>query len=55
MKNLISMMFAHYECEIEMHVSEFDTAFGNFDGTYIEACQAFVEASGRTKEFDYEP
>lgn len=55
MENLISMMFDHYECEIEMHVSEFDTVSGNFDGTYTEACQAFVEASGGIKEFDWEP
>ena len=55
MENLISMMFAHYECEIGMHVSEFDVESGNFKGTYIDACQAFVMASGGIGEFDYLP
>lgn len=54
MENLISMIFTHYEQEIGDHVSEFDTTFGNFEGTYTEACQAFVEASGGLQEFDYE-
>lgn len=54
-KHLISMIFAHYEGEIEMHESEFDIVSGNFDGTYTEVCQAFVEASGGIAEFDYEP
>lgn len=55
MEHLISMIFTHYEGEIGSHVSEFDTESGNFDGTYTEACQAYVEASGGIKEFDYEP
>ena len=54
MENLISMVFSHYECEIGSHVSEFDTESGNFDGTYTDACKAFVEASGGLREFDYE-
>ena len=54
MENLISMMFNHYENEIGFHASEFDTETGNFDGTYTDACKAFVEASGGIYEFDYE-
>lgn len=52
MENLISMIFLNYEDEIGYHVSEFDTE-ENFDGTYTDACIAFVEASGGIKEFDY--
>ena len=55
MENLISMIFAYYEGEIGSHASEFDIVSGNFVGTYTEACQAFVEASGGISEFDYEP
>lgn len=55
MEHLISMIFAHYEGEIGSHVSEFDTESGNFNGTYTEACHAYVETSGGIKEFDYEP
>ena len=55
MENLISMMFAHYEGEIETHASEFDVASGNFNRTYTDACQAYVEASGVIGDFDYEP
>ena len=54
MENLISIIFLHYECEIEGHESVFDTVSGNFDGTYTDACKAFVEASGGLREFDYE-
>lgn len=55
MKNLIDIIFCHYEDEIAWYVSEFDLDSGNFDGTYTEACQAFVEASGGLEMFDYEP
>lgn len=55
MENLISMIFALYEDEIGSYASEFDIEFGNFDGNYIDACKAYVEASGGLKEFDYEP
>ena len=44
-----------YETEIGDHVSEYDTENGNFDGTYTEAAQAFVMASGGLVEFDYIP
>lgn len=47
-------MFDHYENEIGSHASEFDTESGNFDGTYTDACKAFIEASGGISEFDYE-
>ena len=54
MENLIANIFYFYEEEIGTYVSEYDTENGNFDGTYIEAVQAFV--SDRTiKEFDYIP
>ena len=52
--DLIANIFAFYEEEISSHVSDYDTENGNFKGTYIEAVQAFVEASGGLKEFDYE-
>ena len=55
MENLISMIFADSEEEIGTHVSEFDTEFGNFEGSYTDACKAYVEASGGLKELDYEP
>lgn len=55
MENLISMIFVYYEGEIGNHVSDYDTESGNFEGTYVEACQAFVEDSGGISEFDYEP
>lgn len=53
MENLITNIFSFYESEIENHVSEFDTENGNFDGTYTDAAQAFVETSGGLSEFDY--
>lgn len=52
--DLIANIFTFYEEEIGYHVSDYDTENGNFDGTYTEAAQAFVEASGGLKEFDYE-
>lgn len=55
MDNLITMIFSCYEEEIGNHVSDYDTASGNFDGTYIEACKAYVVDSGGFKEFDYIP
>ena len=53
MEKLITNIFAHYECEIGDHVSEYDTENGNFDGTYIEAVQTYVTDTGLS-EFDYE-
>lgn len=50
--NLISMIFAYYDCEVEDEDSEFNTENGNYD-TYVESAQAFVEASGGLSEFDY--
>lgn len=42
MENLITMIFLHYDCEVE-----------EFDGPYIEAVQAYVSDNGLS-EFDYE-
>lgn len=53
-ENLISMIFSYYEEEIGYHASEFDIASGNFNGTYTDACIAYVCASGGLEEFDYE-
>lgn len=55
MENLITMILLHYECEIEDGESDYDTENGNFDGTYIEAAQAFVMDNGGLVEFDYIP
>ena len=55
MENLITMILLHYEGEIEDGESDYNTENGNFDGTYIEAAQAFVMASGGLAEFDYIP
>ena len=55
MENLITMILLHYECEIEEEESNYDIENGNFDGTYIEAAQAFVMDSGGLVEFDYIP
>lgn len=49
MNNLITMIFAYYEEEISSHVSDYDTESGNFDGTYIEACKAYVVDNGGFK------
>ena len=54
MENLITMMFSYYEEEIGMHVSDYDVESGNFDGTYTDACKAYVMDSGGFSEFDYE-
>lgn len=54
MENLIGIIFRCYEQEIGCHASEFDMETGSFDGTYTEACQAFVGANGGLEEFDYE-
>lgn len=56
MKNLIGMIFAHYECEIEDKNSDYDP--NNFiycDDPWISGCKAYVEDNGGLKEFDYEP
>lgn len=55
MDNLITMIFIYYEEEIGNHVSDYDTASGNFSGTYIDACKAYVMDSGGFTEFDYIP
>ena len=52
MENLITMILLHYECEIEDGKSDYDTENGNFDGTYIEAVQTYVQDNGLV-EFDY--
>lgn len=54
MESLIAKIFDAYSEEVDgFWVSKFDTENGNFDGTYTEAVQAFVEASGGLSEFDY--
>ena len=52
MENLITMILLHYECEIEDGESDYDTENGDFDGTYIEAVQTYVQDSG-ISNFDY--
>ncbi len=54
MENLITMIFSYYEEEIASHASDYDTENGNFNGTYTDACKAYVEESGGLEEFDYE-
>ena len=54
MENLITMILLHDECEIEDGKSDYDTENGNFDGTYIEAVQTYVQDNGLV-EFDYIP
>jgi hypothetical protein len=54
MENLITNIFLHYDCEVEEELSSYNTENGNFEGTYTDAAQAFVEASGGLSEFDYE-
>ncbi len=55
MENLIANIFYFYEEEIGTYVSEYDTENGNFEGTYIEAVQAYVMDSDGLAEFDYIP
>lgn len=52
MENLITMILLYYECEIEDGESSYDTGNGNFDGTYIEAVQTYVQDNG-ISNFDY--
>lgn len=51
-ENLITMILLHYECEIEDGESSYNTEDGNFDGTYIEAVQTYVQDNG-ISNFDY--
>ena len=53
MENLITNIFLHYDCEIEEESSSYNTENGNFEGTYVEAVQAYVTDTGLS-EFDYE-
>ena len=53
MKNLITNIFLHYDCEIEEESSSYNTENGNFEGTYVEAVQAYVTDTGLS-EFDHE-
>ncbi|RHA50457.1 hypothetical protein [Lachnospira eligens] len=53
MENLITNIFLHYDCEIEEESSSYNAENGNFDGTYVEAVQAYVTDTGLS-EFDYE-
>ena len=52
MSNLLSSIFAHYDCEIEDEDSSYRIDNGNFDSE-IEAIQAYVTDTGLS-EFDYE-
>mgnify|MGYP004474932491 CR=1 FL=1 len=52
MENLITMILLHYISEVEDGESSYDTENGNFDGTYIEAVQVYVQDNGLA-EFDY--
>lgn len=45
MDNLITMIFSHFECEMENDKNLYFT---------IENCKEYVESSGGLKEFDYE-
>ncbi len=40
--------------DIGYHVSEFDTEYVYFNGTYTDVCKIFVEASNIIKNFNYE-
>ena len=53
MENLITNIFLHYDCETEEESSSYNTENGNFEGTYVEAIQAYVADTGLS-EFDYE-
>ena len=52
MENLITMILLYYEGEIEDGKSSYDTENGNFDGTYIESVQTYVQDNG-ISNFDY--
>lgn len=52
MENLITMILLYYESEIEDGESDYDTENGNFDGTYIEAVQTYVQDNG-ISNFDF--
>ena len=52
-QKLITNIFLHYDCEIEEESSSYNTENGNFEGTYIEAVQAYATDTGLS-EFDYE-
>ena len=52
-RNLITNIFAHSECEIEEESSSYNTENGKFKATYVEAVQAYVTDTGLS-EFDYE-
>lgn len=54
MENLITMILLYYEGEIEDGESDYDTENGNFDGTYIEAVQTYVQDNG-ISNFDFIP
>lgn len=55
-KNLIEMMFLHYECEIEDDKNSIyhSNNFRDCQDPWISACKAYVEESGGLEEFDYE-
>ena len=46
------MILLYYESEIEDGESDYDTENGNFDGTYIEAVQTYVQDNG-ISNFDF--
>ena len=55
MENLITIIFLHYDSEVEDESSNYNTENGNYGGTYIEAVQDYVSSTGGLSEFDYEP
>lgn len=56
MENLISMIFAHYECEIEDNEDGYfeikDTRKGDYS-LHLEDYICYINATGGLKEFDY--
>jgi hypothetical protein len=57
MENLITMIFLHYECQIEIdEKGYFEIENRNKDGCSLNLADiiCYVEASGGIKEFDYE-
>ncbi len=53
MENLIEMIFAHYDSEIETGDSKYDWYLPDKEGIYTESCKEYVEDNGGLEEFDY--
>ena len=56
MENLISMIFAHYECETENDKNSIyhPNNFIDCKDPWISGCKVYVEDNGGVEEFDYE-